>query len=69
MSVEQLQFFPQTYEEKLEQRINDLELSLNKVRKALFARHGELAKMYLKIDSEHEAWKASLCRKHEHATN
>ena len=67
MAIEQLEFFPVTHEERLEKRIDELEESLHKVRKALFARHSELAKMYLKIDQEHEDWKTSLCRKNEHA--
>jgi hypothetical protein len=67
MAIEQLELFPLSYEEKLEKRIDELENIIHNVRKGIFARHGELAKMYLKIDQEHEEWKSSLCRKHEHA--
>jgi hypothetical protein len=67
--MEQLLFFEETKEQQLERRIEELETSLHKVRRALFARHGELAKMYLETNQEFEAWKALLCRKNEYATS
>jgi len=58
----ELIFQEESTEKRLERRIDELEKSLHKVRKALFARHGELAKMYVEIHQDHEAWKATTCR-------
>ena len=51
--MEQLEFFEKTDTQLLEERVTEMEKSLHKVRKALFARHGELAKMYLELHEEH----------------
>lgn len=46
----------------LEDRLEKMELSLDKQRKALFARHGALAKMYMELLQQHEYIVSALCK-------
>lgn len=45
----------------IEQRLSEMEESLGKVRRALFARHGELAKMYCDLLHEYDILIRTLC--------
>jgi hypothetical protein len=46
----------------LRREIESVDLSSNKVRKALFARHGELAKMYMDLHNRLEIIEANICK-------
>ncbi len=48
--------------ELLEQKINMLEKSMEKQRKALFARHGLLCKQYLELNDRFEILERVLCK-------
>ncbi len=58
----QLLLFPETKEEELERRLEDLKRQTDKMRKALFARHGELMKLYLEQRHELETLKEAICK-------
>lgn len=60
--AQQLLLFPETEEEKIQREFQELKKSCDKVRKAMFARHGELTKMYLQLHHEFETLKASICK-------
>jgi hypothetical protein len=47
---------------QLRREIEEVDLSCNKVRKALFARHNELSKMYLEIHQRLEVIESSICK-------
>lgn len=48
--------------EILEQKVSMLEKSLEKQRKALFARHGSLCKQYLELNDRFDVLERALCR-------
>lgn len=50
----QLEFFPKDPLDEMRDDIKAMKTTLDKMRKALFARHGELAKMYLDLSHDHE---------------
>jgi hypothetical protein len=58
----QLEFKPKSEIELLREEMKELRESLHKQRRALFARHGELAKMYVNLSHEFEVLKASICQ-------
>jgi phage shock protein A len=62
MYAEQLLLFPETLEEKTDRQLREMRAQNDKVRKALFARHGELVKMYLEQKHELETLKAAICK-------
>ncbi len=63
MSVVQLDFFEKKSEiELLEEELRAVKLSNDKVRKAMFARHGELAKMYLDLLGRLEIIEKNICK-------
>ena len=58
----QLNFFTRDSEaDQLREELKRVRLSSDKVRKGLFARHNELAKMYLDMKEEFESWKKIIC--------
>lgn len=63
----QLDFFPLSKEEKLENELQELKRSHEKVRKKLFAQNGELTKMYLELHHEFEDLKRAICHGKERA--
>lgn len=48
--------------EILEQKVNLLEKSLEKQRKALFARHGALCKQYMELNDRFNVLERALCK-------
>lgn len=58
----QLDFF-QTDEEILNYEIRKIKESTDKVRKGIFARHNELAKMYLELSDRLTIIERNLCKK------
>jgi hypothetical protein len=59
----QLDFFCEKTESQiLQEEIEALKKSQDKLRKALFARHGELAKKYLEINDRLEILEMNICR-------
>lgn len=46
----------------LQEEISELKKSQDKLRKALFARHGELAKKYLEIHNRLEILEMNICK-------
>jgi hypothetical protein len=62
--LQQLDFFEEslTEIEKMEMVINDLKKSQDKMRRALFARHGELAKQYCEIHNRLEILERYICK-------
>jgi|31_taG_2_1085359.scaffolds.fasta_scaffold83307_1 hypothetical protein len=57
----QLDFLPRSFGD-VERKIDDIKESTEKVRKGLYVRHNELAKMILEIKLEFEEWKSTLCK-------
>lgn len=57
----QLDFFPISREQKLEDEVKLLKESLTKLRKSLFARHGEIMGMYSELNNDFENLKKSMC--------
>ncbi len=57
----QLEFFETEDTEKLRGEIEKLKESNDRMRKALFARHGQLAKNYLEIDSRLSIIEKHIC--------
>lgn len=47
---------------QLKREIEHVDLSCHKIRKALFARHAELAKLYLEIHQRLEIIEANICK-------
>lgn len=63
MSVIQLDFFEKKSEmDLLREEMEAVKVSNDKVRKSLFARHGELAKMYLEIHERLEILERHICK-------
>ncbi len=60
--IEQLSFLPETQEERFERRLKQIEDRMEKVRKSLYARNGELMKLYLEQKSRGDVLEAALCR-------
>jgi hypothetical protein len=60
----QLDFFPETLNEfdEIREEINTISNSCSKVRKAMFARHGELSKLYLDLSQRLEIIERHICR-------
>ena len=59
----QLDFFNEMNEiEDLQERIRDLEKSQDKLRKALFSRHGDLGKKYMEINDRLNILEFNICR-------
>lgn len=58
----QLMLYEETELEQLRREVKELRESANKVRRAMFARHSELAKMYIELKMEHEALMRAICR-------
>jgi hypothetical protein len=59
----QLDLFQEYTEvEILEQRIKQLEKSMDKQRKALFARHGALCKQYMELNDRLDILERVLCK-------
>jgi hypothetical protein len=59
----QLEFFETDEIQLLKQEIINLKNSNEKVRRALFARHGELAKNYVDLVARLEIIERNICRK------
>ena len=55
-------FHDMTETEMLEERIRLLEASQDKLRKALFARHGELGKRYIELNDRLNIIEMNICR-------
>ncbi len=63
MQVIQLDFFEkETEEQRLNKRLDELKASCDKMRKALFARHGELAKKYMELHERMEVIEKHICK-------
>jgi ribosomal protein L29 len=60
--IEQLTFFEPTADEINAKRIEEVNESLHKVRKKLFAQHGEILKVILEMKNEFEHLKRAICR-------
>lgn len=60
----QLDFFQRDAEdvELLKIKIDEARASSDKVRKGLFARHNELAKMYIELSERVEVMERNICR-------
>jgi hypothetical protein len=59
----QLELFENKTEiEVLEEKLFELEKSVDKTRKALFARHGDLAKRYLEINERLQILEMNICK-------
>lgn len=59
----QLEFFETDEVQLLKQEVMTLKNSNEKVRRALFARHGELAKNYINLVSRLEILEKNICLK------
>lgn len=62
----QLEFFEAEDTERLRGEIEKLKESNDRMRKALFARHGQLAKNYLEIDSRLSIIEKHICAETVH---
>jgi hypothetical protein len=62
MAIEQLDFFPATADEINAKRIEEVAKSSDKVRKKLFAQHGELLKIITEMKNDFEHLKRAICR-------
>lgn len=59
----QLDFFVEkTKEEFLEEELENLRKSHDKIRKSLFARHGELAKKYMELHERMDIIERYICK-------
>jgi len=65
MALEQLEFFPLTQDEKNAKRIEEVARSSDKVRKKLFAQHGEILKLIMEMKNDFEHMKRVICRGEE----
>lgn len=61
----QLDFF-KTEEEQMWEEIEKVRKSSDKVRKGIYARHAELAKMYMELQNEFQNLKRAMCRGENH---
>lgn len=62
----QLDFFKDEKEieiDGLKQQVKEMDTSLHKVRKGLFAKHGDLAKLYLDLLNRLEILEKNICKK------
>ncbi len=55
----QLDFFPED-DHEIKERVKKVETSMDKVRKGLWSRHGELAKMYFDVHARLEILERSI---------
>lgn len=62
MTIEQLSWIPETREDKLEKELERLKEKSEKMRKALFARHGSLNKAYDDLKYEFEMLKEAMVK-------
>lgn len=62
MVVEQLELFPLSQDEKNAQRIEEVFQRSERVRKGLYAKHGEILKMLLEIKHDFEQMKQVICK-------
>lgn len=63
MSAQLLLFDPPPNElQSLKDEVKTLKESQDKVRRGMFARHNELAKMYLELKNEHELLIQNICK-------
>lgn len=59
----QLDFFVDKTEiEILQDEIRDLRLSQDKMRKSLFAKHGELSKKYIELHNRLQVLESNICK-------
>ena len=59
----QLDFFVEKTEiETLQDEVAELRLSNEKVRKSLFAKHGELAKKYIELHNRLQILESNICK-------
>lgn len=58
----QLDLFPQDENDIMRLEINKIRESTDKVRRGLFARHGELAKLYLDVNERLSIIERYICR-------
>lgn len=59
----QLDLFEEYSEvELLEQKVKMLEKSQEKVRKSIFAKHGQLSKQYMELNDRFDVLERALCR-------
>ncbi len=59
----QLDFFPEDQEIKeLKKTITEVKVSSDKVRRGLFARHGELSKMYIDLANRLDIIERNICK-------
>lgn len=63
MNVIQLDFFQKKSElELMQEELSAVKLSNDKVRKGIFAKHGELAKMYVDLHDRLQVIERNICR-------
>lgn len=60
--MEQLLLFEESREEKLEREVKRLKEQTEKIRKGIYAKHGELYKLYLEQKQELDILKTAICR-------
>ena len=60
---QQITFVKEPLEVELSREISLLREQCEKVRKSQYAKIGKLTKMYEELKSEHEAFKAAICRR------
>ena len=60
--IEQLSFIPETVEERFEKRLKYVEDKFEKVRKSLYAKNGELMKLYMEQKNRADNLESALCR-------
>lgn len=58
----QIPFHQKSEIELIREEVKELRESMHKQRKALFARHGELAKMYVNLTHEFDTLQTSICK-------
>ncbi len=63
MNAVQLEFFPKDPFEILEERMDQCEIRSDNVRKGIFAKHSQLAKMYLELNERLNILEQQLCKK------
>ena len=62
MGLIQLDFFEETEMSILKQDVEDIRGSAAKVRKSLFAKHGELAKKYAELEIRLDILERNICQ-------
>lgn len=60
--IEQLSLLPETKEERFEKRLQQIEERLERNRKSLHAKNGELMKLYTEQKHRNDILEAALCR-------